>query len=248
MSSLLEVRDLDKRFGGLVANRAVTFSVAAGEVVGLIGPNGAGKTTLFNCISGFYPPSAGTVHFDGRDITGWPAERVLGAGLARTFQVVRTFPDMTVRDNVMVGAFARTRRTRQARAITDDLLTFTGLAHRAEALGANLTIAEKKRLEVTRALATTPRLLMLDEAMAGLNPSERAQAVVLLRAIHERGITIVLVEHVMEVLMPISDRVVVLDSGVKIAEGPPAAIVDDPAVIAAYLGDKYGKQAEAART
>lgn len=248
MSALLEVRDLGKQFGGLVANRDVTFSVAEGEVVGLIGPNGAGKTTLFNCISGFFPPSSGTVHFAGGDITGWPADRVLHAGLARTFQVVRTFPDMTVRDNVMVGAFARTRSTREAGAITDDLLAFTGLQHRTEALGVNLTIAEKKRLEVTRALATSPRLLMLDEAMAGLNPSERAQAVELLRAIRQRGITIVLVEHVMEVLMPISDRVVVLDSGVKIAEGPPASIVDDPAVIAAYLGEKYARRAEAAKT
>ena len=245
MTALLELERVGKRFGGLEANRDVSFAVAEGEVVGLIGPNGAGKTTLFNCVSGFFPPTSGRVRFAGHDTTGWPPERVLHAGLARTFQVVRTFPDMTVRDNVMVGAFARTNRAATARAAAEDLLSFTGLAARADVLGASLTIAEKKRLELTRALATRPRLLMLDEVMAGLNPSERAEAVALIRAIRGRGVTILLVEHVMEVLMPISDRVVVLDSGVKIAEGPPAAIGRDAAVIAAYLGEKYRHSAEA---
>ena len=246
MAPLLELDRVSKRFGGLDANRDVSFAVAEGEVVGLIGPNGAGKTTLFNCVSGFFPPTRGRVRFAGRDITGWPIERVTHAGLARTFQVVRTFPDMTARENVMVGAFARTNGAAAARARADELLAFTGLAARADVLGANLTIADKKRLELTRALATGPRLLMLDEAMAGLNPSERAQAVGLVRAIRDRGITILLVEHVMEVVMPISDRVVVLDSGVKIAEGPPAAIARDPAVVAAYLGEKYRPAAEGA--
>jgi len=239
MAGLLEIDRVGKRFGGLEANRDVSFAVAEGEVVGLIGPNGAGKTTLFNCVSGFFPPSSGRIVFGGREITGWPTERVVRAGLARTFQVVRPLPDMTVRENVMVGAFCRVRGARAARARADEVLAFTGLAERADVLGANLTIADKKRVELARALATEPRLLMLDEVMAGLNPSERGRAVELIRAIRGQGVTIVLVEHVMEVVMPISDRLVVLDTGVKIAEGPPAAIAADPAVIAAYLGERY---------
>jgi branched-chain amino acid transport system ATP-binding protein len=169
---------------------------------------------------------------------------VLQAGLARTFQVVRSFAEMTVLDNVMIGAFARTNRAGEARARAADLLAFTGLAVRAHARGADLTIADKKRLELTRALATQPRLLMLDEVMAGLNPAERAHAIGLIRAIRDRGTTILLVEHVMEVVMPISDHVVVLDSGRKIAEGPPQTVVRNPDVIAAYLGEKYRPQDE----
>ncbi|MBA3336026.1 MAG: ABC transporter ATP-binding protein [Chloroflexia bacterium] len=239
MPPLLELDAVSKRFGGLDANRDVSFSVAEGQIVGLIGPNGAGKTTLFNCVSGFFPPTSGSIRFDGREIAGWPAERVLRAGLARTFQVVRSFAEMTVLDNVMIGAFARTNRASEARARALELLAFTGLAGRANARGADLTIADKKRLELTRALATQPRLLMLDEVMAGLNPAERGQATELIRAIRDRGTTILLVEHVMEVVMPISDAVVVLDSGTKIAEGTPGAVVRNPDVIAAYLGEKY---------
>ena len=239
MPALLELHAVSKRFGGLDANRDVSMVVEEHQIVGLIGPNGAGKTTLFNCVSGFFPPTSGTIRFAGREIAGWAPERVLRAGLARTFQVVRTFPEMTVLDNVMIGAFARTNRANEARARATDLLAFTGLAGRARVRGADLTIADKKRLELTRALATQPRLLMLDEVMAGLNPAERAQAVALIRAIRDRGTTVLLVEHVMEVLMPISDHVVVLDSGRKIAEGPPQTVVRDPNVIAAYLGEKY---------
>ncbi len=239
MPALLELDAVSKRFGGLDANRDVSLMVEEGQIVGLIGPNGAGKTTLFNCVSGFFPPTSGSIRFAGNEIAGWAPERVLRAGLARTFQVVRTFPEMTVLDNVMIGAFARTNRAGEARARAAELLAFTGLAGRAHARGADLTIADKKRLELTRALATQPRLLMLDEVMAGLNPAERAQAVTLIRAIRDRGTTVLLVEHVMEVVMPISDHVVVLDSGRKIAEGPPRTIVRDPNVIAAYLGEKY---------
>ena len=244
MPALLELDAVSKRFGGLDANRDVSFAVEEGQIVGLIGPNGAGKTTLFNCVSGFFPPTSGSIRFAGREITGWPPERVLRAGLARTFQVVRSFAEMTVLDNVMIGAFARTNRAGEARARAADLLAFTGLAARAHARGADLTIADKKRLELTRALATQPRLLMLDEVMAGLNPAERAHAIGLIRAIRDRGTTILLVEHVMEVVMPISDHVVVLDSGRKIAEGPPQTVVRDPDVIAAYLGEKYRPQDE----
>ena len=244
--ALLELDAITKRFGGLVANHEVTFQVDRGEIVGLIGPNGAGKTTLFNCISGFFPPTSGTVRFDGTDVTGWPAERLVHQGMVRTFQVVRTFPDLTVRENVMIGAFARTNSASTARKIADEMLEFTGLAPRADVLGANLPIAQKKRVELARALATGPQLLMLDEVMAGLTPAERVQAVELIRAIRARGITVLLVEHVMEVVMPISDRVVVLDSGKKIAEGPPQEIVENPEVIAAYLGEKYRPRQEEA--
>lgn len=239
MPPLLRVQGVTQRFGGLVANNDISFDIDEHEIVGLIGPNGAGKTTLFSCLSGFYRPTAGQIHFAGRDITGWSPERVLHAGLARTFQVVRSFPEMTVLENVMVGAFARTNSRREARGQALDLLRFAGLEAKRDQLARGLTIADKKRLELTRALATRPSLLMLDEVMAGLTPKERQGAVALIRAINARGIAVLLVEHVMEVIMPISHRVVVLDHGVKIAEDVPEAIVRNEDVIAAYLGDKY---------
>ncbi len=239
MTALLEVQGLTKRFGGLVANNEISFSLDEGEVVGLIGPNGSGKTTLFSCLSGFYRPDDGRVRFGGRDVTGWAPERMLHAGLARTFQIVRTFPEMSVLENVMVGAFARTHSERQARAAARDLLEFTHLAAKSSMRASDLTIADKKRLEVARALATRPLLLTLDEVMAGLTPFERQEAVALIRAINARGIAVLLVEHVMEVIMPISRRVIVLDSGRKIAEDAPDVIVRNADVIAAYLGDKY---------
>jgi len=240
--SLLEVTDLTMVFGGLVANDRISFTLNEGEILGIIGPNGAGKTTLFACIAGFLRPTRGKVRFAGEDITGMRPDRICRRGLVRTFQIVRALPELSVLQNVMVGAFLRTRIVQEARRIAEDVLTFTGLETQAHTLGKNLTIAEKKRLEVARALATQPRLLMLDEVMSGLNAQERQQAVALVRAIRQRGISILLIEHIMDVLLPLSDRVLVLNYGEKIAEGTPDSITRNPAVIAAYLGSGYASQ------
>ncbi|MBI5967669.1 MAG: ABC transporter ATP-binding protein [Deltaproteobacteria bacterium] len=237
--ALLEVQDLSKRFGGLVANDRIDLKVNEGEIVGLIGPNGAGKTTLFNCIAGFYPPSEGNVWFQGKDITGLPANEVCLLGIARTFQLVRIFKDMTVLDNVMVGAFNRTNLAAKAKTKALEVLDFCGLSPKKSILAGGLTIADKKRLEFAKALATEPSLLMLDEAMAGLNPAETVEAIALVKKVRESGITVLLVEHVMEVVMPISNRVVVLDYGKKIAEDVPEKVINNEEVIKAYLGDKY---------
>ena len=236
---LLEVRDLTKRFGGLLANDRVNLHVDQGEIVGLIGPNGAGKTTLFNCIAGTDRPTSGQVLFEDEDLVGRAPEAICRRGIARTFQIVRTFRDMTVLENVMVGALLRAGDTREARAAALEVLEMTGLAPKRNVLGAGLTIADRKRVELARALATRPRLLMLDEVMAGLNPRERQQAVDLVRIAHRQGISILMVEHVMEVIMPISDRVVVLTSGRKLLEDRPEAVARNEEVIKAYLGERY---------
>ena len=237
---LLTVERVSKSFGGLTANKDVSLSIQDGEIVGLIGPNGAGKTTLFNCISGYLHPDDGRVVFAGHDITQARPERVCGLGIARTWQVVRTFGRMTTLENVMCGAFKRTNRRAEAEGRARRLLAFTGLGTREDVVAANLTLADKKRLEIARALATEPKLLLLDEAMSGLTPAETAAAVELVRRIHsELRVAICVVEHVMEVVMPLSQRVVVLEYGQKIAEGPPQAIVEDEQVIRAYLGDHY---------
>lgn len=237
--ALLEVTGLTKNFGGLAANQDITLSIEDGEIVGLIGPNGAGKTTLFNTIAGFYAPDAGRVAFAGTDITGWPPERVCRAGIGRTFQITKSFRQMTVLENVMVGAFLHTLSPRKAREAALAALEKTGLLGRQHMLANFLTVADRKRLEVARALATRPRMLMLDEAMAGLNPKERQDAVELILFLAREGTTIFLVEHVMEVVMPISHRLVVLDYGRQIAEGKPEAIARDERVIKAYLGERY---------
>ncbi len=237
--ALLEVSNLTKRFGGLVANDTVSMEVNQGEIMGLIGPNGAGKTTLFNCISGFYRPDGGSVVFEGKDITHFSADRVCREGMARTFQIVKIFKDMTVLENVMVGAFCRTTSPGRARAEALKTLEFIGLAEKRDVPGGSLTIAEQKRLELARALATQPKLLMLDEAMAGLNPMETREAVELLRKINAQGITLIVVEHVMEAIMTISDRIIVLDYGKKIAEDVPQNIAVNEEVIRAYLGERY---------
>jgi len=237
MAPLLSVEAATKRFGGLLANKEISLAIEPGEIVGLIGPNGAGKTTLFNCITGYMHPDEGRIAFDGADITHSRPERICGLGVARTWQVVRAFGRMTALDNVICGALERTNRVAEARARAAALLDFTELGARTHVAAANLTLADKKRLEIARALATRPRLLLLDEAMSGLTPRETAAAVQLVRRIHEElGVTICVVEHVMEVVMPLSHRVIVLDYGVKIADGRPHDIVRDELVISAYLG------------
>jgi branched-chain amino acid transport system ATP-binding protein len=241
---LLQVESCTKRFGGLVANRDVSLVIEPGEIVGLIGPNGAGKTTLFNCISGALHPDEGRIRLDGADISHARLERVCRLGIARTWQVVRSFGRMTALENVMCGALRRTNRVGPARARALELMAFTGLAGKEDTPAAGLTLADKKRLEITRALATAPRLLLLDEAMSGLTPIETAAAVELVRRIHrELGLAICVVEHVMEVVMPLSHRVIVLDHGEKLTEGPPAEVARDERVITAYLGDRYRARA-----
>jgi branched-chain amino acid transport system ATP-binding protein len=236
---LLEVRGVSRRFGGVAANDDVSLDVRRGEILGLIGPNGAGKSTLFNIIAGAIPPSSGRIVLDGTDVTALSAPARCIAGIARTFQVVRSFESMTVLENVMVGSLARTGNARQARAAALAVIAATGLSARTAASARELTPAEKRRLEVARALATEPRLLLLDEVLTGLTPAEAQRGVELIRQIRDTGVTIVMVEHVMEVVMPLVDRVVVLDLGRVLAEGRPDAIVRDARVIAAYLGDRY---------
>ena len=239
MAPLLSVDGATKRFGGLLANNGVSLAIESGEIVGLIGPNGAGKTTLFNCITGYMHPELGRITFDEQDITHRRPDGICALGVARTWQVVRAFGRMTTLDNVVCGALKRTNRVADARGRARELLDYTGLGGKADVPAATLTLADKKRLEIARALATRPRLLLLDEAMSGLTPLESAAAVQLVRRIHaELKLTICVVEHVMEVVMPLSHRVVVLDYGVKIADGPPEAVVRDEQVISAYLGQR----------
>ena len=234
--ALLVVEGLQKRFGSLRALDGVSFEVARGKLTALIGPNGAGKTTAFGCIAGAQPPSGGSIRFEGRQIAGVAYYRVARLGIARTYQVVQTFADMTVLEAVTVGALMRHARVRDARAFARETLEWTGLAPRAGVMSKALTIADKKRLEVARALATQPALLLLDEVMAGLTPAECQAAVSLLRTIVARGITVLMVEHVMEVLMPVADHVVVLSAGKTIFRGSAAEAAHDPLVIEAYLG------------
>jgi branched-chain amino acid transport system ATP-binding protein len=238
-SPLLEVRGVTKRFGGLTANSEVSFSVAEGEILSIIGPNGAGKSTLFGCITGFHRPNSGAIVYRGREITGFHADRICRRGIARTFQIVQIIGDMTVLENAMTGAFLRTPGRREAVRRAEEVLDLTGLATRRDVLGAALTIADKKRLEVAMALATQPRLLMLDESMAGLTPVELREYITLIREVRKRGVTLIIVEHVMEAVMQLSDRLIVLDAGRKIVEGSPRDVVVDPQVIHAYLGDRY---------
>ena len=235
----LEVDRVSKSFGGVAANVEISFDVRDGEILGLIGPNGAGKTSLFNSIAGAVVPDAGEIRLDGERISGLPPEECALRGIARTFQVVRSFDSMTVLENVMVGAFARHGRARAAMAKALEVLDFTGLAGRADTQAYSLSPAEKRRLEVARALATEPRLLLLDEMLTGLTPTEAQSGVALIRAVRDRGITVIMVEHVMEVLLPLIDRAVVLNLGRVLTIGLPDEVVRNPEVIRAYLGDRY---------
>jgi branched-chain amino acid transport system ATP-binding protein len=234
---LLQVEGISKRFSGLQAVDRVSFSVPPGAIVGLIGPNGAGKTTIFNLIAGVFPPDTGTISLDGRDITGLRADLACGAGIGRTFQVVRPFGALTVLDNVMVGAFKRTASPGVARRAAMQILERVGLADKAKAVATSLTLPERKRLETARALATGPKLLLLDEVMAGLRPVEVDQMVrVFADLSRETGLAILLTEHVMRAVMALSHHIVVVHHGQKICEGPPEAVARDDKVIACYLG------------
>ena len=236
---LVTCRSVTRRFDGLVANDSIDLDVKRGEILGLIGPNGAGKSTLFNLIAGAFPVSFGVIEFDGLDITPLPATKRCQLGIARTYQVPRSFDSMSVVENVTVGAFVRYSNVLQARAKALDVLDYVGLAAFADASAADLTPPQKRRLEVARALATEPKLLLLDEVLTGLTPSEAAAGVDLIRKVRETGVTIVMVEHVMEVVMPLVDRAVVLHLGKVLAEGLPKEVVRDEKVIAAYLGDRH---------
>ncbi len=236
--ALLEVRALTRHFGGLRAVSDLDFSVEKGEILGLIGPNGAGKTTVFNLVTGFVPPTAGEIRFEGRSVVGLRPHAVTARGIARTFQVVKPFVGLTVLENVTLAAFLHERTRREAESRAGAALERMGLASRAHTLAGQLTLMEQKRLEVARALATGARLLLLDEPMGGLNASEVDVASELVSGLRASGLTIVLVEHVMKAIMRISDRVVVIHHGEKIAEGPPAHVVQDAGVIAAYFGKR----------
>jgi branched-chain amino acid transport system ATP-binding protein len=236
MADALVIRGLSKRFGGLRAVQEVSFTVRENETVALIGPNGAGKTTSFNLITGFHRPDSGSVSAYGREIVGLKPHDICAHGLARTFQVAKPFGAMTVLDNVMTGAFLRDRNTAAAREKAREAIEFVGLAAREQTAAKDLTTIDQRRLEMARALATEPRLLLLDEVMAGLNPAEIDQAVGLVGKLSQRGLTIVIVEHVMRAIMAVARHIVVLDHGQKIAEGGPREIVENPEVIRAYLG------------
>jgi branched-chain amino acid transport system ATP-binding protein len=237
MSALLEIRHVSKLFGGLAANSDVSFEVPLGAIVGLIGPNGAGKTTLFNCITGYDPPSRGEVAFKGAVLNRLRPDQVCRLGMARTWQKVRPLARMSVLDNVMVGALCRTHSLRVARELALEQLRVVRLEHKAGSLAGGLPIGERKKLEVARVLATRPELLLLDEVMGGLNPAESEEIIVLILELKRLGLTQVVIEHDMKAIMRLSDRIVCLNSGEKLAEGTPEEVAHHPQVVAAYLGE-----------
>ena len=239
---LLEVRDVARRFGGLQALAAVSLDLGEREILGLIGPNGAGKTTLFAVVSGFVRPDRGAVRFAGRELVGLPPHEICRLGLARTFQLAQPFPGLTVLENVMLGAFTRVRATDDARRAARGVLELTRLDHVAAREAHALSIGLRKRLELARALATRPRVLLLDEVMAGLNPTEVAETVAVLKAVRDGGVALLVIEHVMAAVMELSDRIAVLHHGELIATGAPADVARDRAVVDAYLGEPLAAQ------
>ncbi|PWE54313.1 ABC transporter ATP-binding protein [Metarhizobium album] len=239
MTPILELANVSKRFGGIQAVKDASFSVGQGEILGLIGPNGAGKTTAFNMIAGFFKPDTGTIRLEGKDIAGKKPWEICEAGIGRTFQLSKPFGDLTVVENLMVGGFARNRDRRVNREKAEEMSAFLGMAAKRNIEANNLTAFDRRKLELGRALCTEPKLLLMDEVVAGATPSEAGEMVELVLKVRARGISILIVEHVMKVIMSLSDRVVVLDYGEMIASGPPKEVVSQPAVLKAYFGERY---------
>jgi len=237
--ALLSVQNVTKKFSGLTAVNAVTLEVDEGQIVGVIGPNGAGKTTLFNCIAGALPPTSGSINFAGHEIAGKKPYEICRLGVTRTFQVVKPFASKTVLYNTMVGAFATTNHIREAEQKAMEVLAFLGMEKKKDVFARSLTLPERKQLELARALATEPKLLLLDEVMAGLRPGEVTEMLPVIRKINEAGVTIVIVEHIMQAIMNLSEKIYVISFGKKIAEGAPLDVVADEEVVKAYLGDEY---------
>jgi len=237
--AILEAKNVGMHFGELAALQNINLSVEKGEILGLIGPNGAGKTTFFNCVTGFLNATRGDIFFNGQNITRLAPHRICHLGICRTFQIVQSFNEMTVLENIMMGAFCRHAATRESTAQAEEVLEITGLKDKRNQIAGSLTLADQKRIELARTIATQPTVMLLDEVMAGLNPTETDDAVELIRKIHAMGLTLIVVEHVMEVIMDISQRIAVFDSGELIVEGPPEKVVRDERVIKAYLGEDY---------